>query len=62
MKTSTGRGEGRGRYERSELLRTLQAIPYAEARVVKYKKLLDEETKNLHALYRKQDQLEEENS
>lgn len=54
--------EYRGRYERSELTKTKQAIPFAEARVEKYRKLLEEETKNLHALYRKQDQLEEENS
>lgn len=54
--------EYRGRYERSELTKTKQAIPFAEARVEKYRKLLEEETKNLHALYRKQDQLEAENA
>ena len=52
--------EYRGRYERSELTKTRQAIPYAEARVEKYKKLLDQETKKLFALYRKEDQLSEE--
>lgn len=62
MTISTGRGQGRGTYERSELHRLKQSLPYVEARVEKYKKLLDEEIKNLHTLYRKQDQLEEENA
>jgi len=50
--------EYRGRYERSDLQKTRLAIPYAEARVDKYKRLLAEETDKLRALYRKQDELE----
>lgn len=52
--------EYRGRYERSELTKTKQAIPFAEARVEKYRKLLEEESKKLSELYNKQEQLEKE--
>lgn len=50
--------EYRGRYERSDLQKTRLAIPYAEARVDKYRRLLADETDKLRALYRKQDELE----